>query len=425
MGKHAYLVGKGRSLDNVTEDWFKDASAEIWCLNQSATAVRKILPNAPMHCVQNDDWIHYTPPDDVFWHCGRQVNTSGFTGKLETYLPETLTGRWADPSCMCALELMRRDGVDKVTMVAFDSHFDGSRDYASLLEVQSDGIAPYHFYDTLMRRWSSAYGVSLVWVDPSGKECPETHQYKRAVLGVAMGTKYERQTDCMISSFLKHNPGWEAEKVYGKDLEGLLPDVCKCWTPFNKCEIGRWIAIRDLLHKHDTVVYCDGDVRWYDTFVGVGNELGLFPHCVTRKASVKMRHQILYDGKANIGIVEVNRGIDHDTLFDYVIGETLHKSSKFMHGQKLWLQNLVDSCADVGFDVGWNMDAGLNVASWNIRRDDRKIMERGDKVMVECNGAEFSLRSFHFSSNSLQKLDGYGDTVRRLKMEYLNEQWNK
>ena len=415
--KKAYLVGKGKSLDSLKAEWFD--KAPVWCLNQSATVMKNLLPKHEMHCVQNDPWINYVPPEGVTWHCGLEVNTQGRPYK--PYCPEELTGNWASPTCMCALELMRREGFDEIHMVGFDSHFDKSRTYANCIGVKADQIAPFEYYDTLMRWYARDNGITLRWIDGNGCIHDGNNYFNRCILGVAKGDRYEMQTDRMIESFLKYNPDWTAQRYYGDRLEKCLPRDCRAWSDFNKCELGRWIAMRDLLDEYDTVLYADGDVRWYNPYVWTGHhELVLTPHTVTLKGSSNMRHQIMKDGRANIGIVEVNRGFHHDMMFDFIIGEVLHKPEYFMHGRQLWLQPLVSSCADVGFDVYWNTYCGMNVASWNMRKGDRELYERDGKWYVRANSVAFPLVSFHFSSKSLILLPMLG--AGKLLKEYENEQ---
>lgn len=417
--KRAYLVGKGSSLDVVKSEWFE--KYPVWCLNQSATVMRKLLPKHDIHCVQNDQWINYVPPEGVTWHCSLSVQAHG--REVQRYCQETLTENWASPTCMCALKLMQQQGIDEIIMVGFDSHFDRSRTYAECLNVQSDKIAPFEYYDTLMRWFARDNNIALTWMDRNGCLFDEDFRFKSCILGVAKGDKYERQTDRMIDSFLKYNRNWTAERYYGDRLEKCLPQACKKWSDFDKCEIGRWIAMRDLLNEYDTVLYADGDVRWYSTYLWTGHhELVLTPHTVTDKASSAMRHQIMKDGRANIGIVEVNRGFHHDMMFDYIIGEVLHDPRMFKHGKQLWLQPLVSSCADVGFDVCWNMYAGQNTASWNLRKGDRRVVKENGQFMVISNGLVFPLLSFHFSSKSLHMLDCFGDAVKELKNNYLKEE---
>lgn len=415
----AYLLGKGPSLDRMEMSWF-DTSSPVWCLNQAADVAKAVLPGNEIVCVQNDPWIGYAPPSDVEWHRHHRVPANGHPNSHE-YDPELLTGRWASPTCLCALELLYRAGYDDITLVGFDSHFTGTREYADCIGVQSDCIAPFHFYDTLMRRWAAYSGVKLTWMDGDGELHPDGLEFRKCLVAVAKGEKYVRQTNAMVSSFMAHNPGWSAAMYYDDGLDAILPEECLNWSEFNKCELGRWLAVRACLEKYDTVVYCDGDIRWYGQYeTSLKHDIVLSPHYVTDKARQNAKHWILKDGSANLGMFEISRSIDHDRIFDYIIGEVLHNPRAFMHGENLWLQNLASTLPDCGFDAVYNDDPGLNCACWALRHGDREVIEKDGCFYVRCNQIEYPLRSFHFSSKSLGSLPKYGNTVNKLLKEYMN-----
>lgn len=428
MGKHVYLVAKGGSLDNVTSDWFDDSSP-VWCLNQSATVIRRLLPDREVHCIQNDDWIKYTPPADVTWHCHLRVPV-GNHPHVERYRPEFLTGNWADPTCMSALQLMYNAGYDDITMIGFDSHFDKSKNYANVIGVKSKEDSPFNFYDTMMRRWALKKGVTLNWVDANGVAHPDDFKFRHCILGVAIGERYERQTDRMIDSFLKHNPDWTAERVYGDRLVDMLPKECKRYSDFDKCEIGRWVAMRNLLQEYDTVLYCDGDIRWFHPYSTHPDlSMVLCPHYVTLKVMQSKKHQLFWDGVANIGIVEVNRSTETEGkyenargIFDHIINEVIRDPSRFRRHDKLWLQPLVSSVVDVGYNVAYNDDPGMDLASWNLRHGDRYVFEEeGELYAKTYTGLASYLKSVHFSSKSLDILASTSKLMERLVKEYRNE----
>lgn len=423
MSKHCYLCGKGKSLDNATPEWFPDKDAEIWCINQSCDVIHAMNTGHKLRCVVNDPWIDYVPPSDVIWHCGLGVPT-GDHPLVRKYSPELLTGKWGSPTCMCALRLMLEDGCDAVTMVGFDSHFTGSRAYADCLGVKSDEIAPYHFYDTMMRRFAARHRLSLGWVDGDGRIHADDRKFRKCLVAVSMGDRYIRQTEGMIRSFLEHNPGWSVERFYDGRLESLLPSSCQRWSLFNKCEIGRWLAMQKCLGEYDTVLYADGDIRWYGKYESDFDHTAvLCPHYVTGFARNNKKHWTMKDGAANIGIIEMNRSIECDGVFDFIINEVLHNPPYFMHRDQLWLQNLVSTLPDCGYDAVYSADPGMDVASWNLRSGDREVSIEDGRYMVRtCTGLVSGLVSFHFSSKSLGSLVNYGDAVRKLLEDYQNEQ---
>jgi len=419
-----FLIGKGPSLDEMQMDWFKDGG-EVWCLNQAADVAHAVLIGNGLKCVQNDGWIKYSPPADVKWYRHHRVPAGKHPDTVD-YDPELLTGRWAAPTCLCALELMYREGIDDITMVAFDSHFNSkSKAYADCLGVKSDGIAPFVFYDTLMRRWAAYSKVKLTWLDEDGTPHPDDFRFRKALVAVAVGEKYVRQTEGMIQSFLEHNPGWEVRRFYDGDLDKVLPAECRRWSAFDRCEIGRWFAAKRCLETDcDTILYCDGDIRWYGPYdTSLQHDIVLSPHHVTAKARQDGKHWIMKDGAANLGMFEISRSIDHDRIFEFVCGEVLHNPNAFKHKDQLWLQELATSIPLCGFDAIYNMDPGINCANWNLRHGDRLLFDRDGVPWVKTNTQiKYPLKSFHFSSKSLGSLPKYGPTVQRLLKEYVNEQ---
>ena len=410
----AYLVGKGRSLDNVKKEWFD--GSPVWCLNQSTTVIRPLV-SGEVHCVQNDAWIQYVPPDGVTWHCGLEVESHGRA--CERYCPETVTEHWASPSCLCALELMRREGVQEIVMVGFDSYFDSSRSYAKVIGVNSKCDANFNDYNTVMRRWAVRHGVMLRWMDGNGVVHDDLRVFRQCVLGVAMGGEYEQQTDRMIGSFLKYNLGWDAEKFYGKKLENALPNECRMWPDKYKCKIGKWIAMKALLDKYDTVLYCDGDVRWYGEYEPYARELVLTPNCVSKKACYKTL--LKEKNFVNTGVVEASRGFCSTRLLDLLVKE-LTTNTYLDHGEaKMIFQNPELNYMQLGFDILMNPDFGMNVGLWNLNRHERSLSMENGRYMVHCMGQSRPLKSFHFSKDMLEKLREKGEIVVKLLGEYQHE----
>ena len=424
----AILVGKGKSLDNAKPEWF-GTNEPIWCLNQATDVICKMLPDRKIVCVQNDGWINYMPPKTVTWYCYVRVPV-GNHPNVRYYKPEILTGNWASPTCVCALHLLKDAGFDEVTMIGFDSHFDDSLDYAESIGVKSNCNSSFAFYDTIMRRYAQKNGIRLTWIDKNGMPHADDYQFTKAIVAVAMGAQYTKQTDGMIASFLKYNPDWKVCKYYDDALQKILPPECRTWTPFDKCEIGRWYAMKLALHQYDTIVYADGDIRWYNQYVdNPDHAMTLFPHYVSQRQRQNCKHQLLNGGTANIGIMELHRATETEGVydnakgvFDFVIGETMKEPSKFKIGNQLWLQKLVSMIPECGYDCVYNYDAGYDVAWWNIRKGDREILDIDGKLMVRTTDEKVvPLRSVHFSSKSLNRFEIFGgDICRKLIQDYKN-----
>lgn len=242
---------------------------------------------------------------------------------------------------------------------------------------------------------------------------------EKCLVAVSIGEEYNKQTDKMAESFAKHNPDWDICKFYDADLECLLPPQCHSWSAFDKCELGRWIAVRRALEQHQTAVYSDGDIQWYAPYQTSNRAMTLFPHCVTKSAQERRRHFLWKDGYANIGIFEVCQKEDTDKIFEFIIGEVMRNSNEYIKHGTLWLQPIVSFTTNL-YDVGYNMDAGYDVAFWNLFTGDREVVMWNGKRMVGTNENKlYDLVSFHFSAKSLHKLEGFGEVVKELKKEYL------
>ena len=242
---------------------------------------------------------------------------------------------------------------------------------------------------------------------------------KKALVAVSMGDKYNKQTERMIDNFISHNPDWDACWYYDDGLMNILPDVCRDWSPFNKCEIGRWFAMKHALVKYDSIVYSDGDMAWYAPYETSDYAMTLFPHYVTDLAKRISRHWLAKDGVYNIGIMEMRKCNESNEIIDFITEEVIANPAKHKHGEQLWLQNIVSVLPDCGYGVGCNNNAGYNVARWNIKHD-RSVIKRDGKYIVRtCEGTECPLVSFHFSEKSIHTLDRYGEAVKELRNDYL------
>ena len=246
----------------------------------------------------------------------------------------------------------------------------------------------------------------------------------RCILSVAYGERYEMMGDVMIDTFLKHNSGWSVEKVYGDSIR--VPVACLNdghITPFDACEIGRWVAMRSLLDKYDEVLYCDNDIWWYSKYKPINAGVVLSPHCITDKAKWDYRDMMFNAGIYNAGIIYV-RGEDGKKACHYIIYHASENRRRILSpttGQ-LWLQYLIPFLAEIGISCKVDMNPGANAAFWNMAVNDRRLMKKDGNYVVECGTKEVPLQSFHFSSSSLEQLPLLGETTKGLVKEYTEMQ---
>lgn len=200
---------------------------------------------------------------------------------------------------------------------------------------------------------------------------------KKILIGVAVGSRYERQADVMAESFLNHNDGWNVKIYKGDEINRIVPAQ---------------------FHQET-------------------------PHYITDKARRLTSHRVIFDGVPNLGLFEVNgeEGID---ICSVVIDVVSSNPSAFYNRSlknAIWTQTVASYLPHIGYDVVYDCDPSHNVAWWSLEYGDRKIEKdmNDSRFHVRCEGKTYDLRSFHFSS--VNQLDRYGDEVRELKEEYLRK----
>lgn len=138
-GSHAYLVGKGPSLDDLDASDFPDAAAPVVCVNESIHAVEKLkLPN-PLFAIQQDralrDDCRPSSPD-ARWLVSAQAwpETSAETDpRAVRYAPADLGLKTSSWTAQCALRLLAAAGATAVDMLAFDAALTRDCSYADAI----------------------------------------------------------------------------------------------------------------------------------------------------------------------------------------------------------------------------------------------------------------------------------------------------
>lgn len=240
---------------------------------------------------------------------------------------------------------------------------------------------------------------------------------KKVLVCCAMGERYAKLTKHMIGSFVKHNPDWDVMEFYDGDLKSLLPAEFQGFTDFECCEIGRFYALQKALEDHDTALYCDGDIRWYDRYTASGHGMVLTPHYLTKEAKKGNRHLEWRTGFVNTGLIEMSKTDETQEIFDCIFNEVERDRSRILFKGRLWLQHFMHMIPLYGYDCVYSDDIGLNVAYWNLMRGDRALIKRGDGyIVVAVDGRLAPLKCFHFSSSGMRHLDRLD--AGELKKEY-------
>ena len=241
----------------------------------------------------------------------------------------------------------------------------------------------------------------------------------KALVAVAIGDTYTRQTEVMIESFLQHNPEWEPVRFYNGEVDKIIPDAAKGWNPFSKCEIGRWCALRVALKNgFDRALYSDGDLFWYDQYPLHGlpdSAMVLSPHYILASSMRLRAHQLIKDGIPNLGLILARP--DAADMLDAFIAEVMDDSRRyFTHKAGIWLQCPMGIFAMAGWDATYDMTPGINVGNWNLKTE-RKVVSPGGRPQVLIEDLCYPLIGLHFSKYS--RLRGkYGPVLDKLLTEY-------
>ncbi|MBT3290259.1 MAG: class I SAM-dependent methyltransferase, partial [Victivallales bacterium] len=135
---HAYLIGKGPSLDQLTPTAFPIVDAPILCCNESIHAVEALdLPN-PLFCVQQDAALkERCRPQRATWFLSAQAWNAGKGDTYERavkYDAKGVGGRTRSLTASQSLRILyRAHGFGHVHMLAFDACVTGNCEYAAAI----------------------------------------------------------------------------------------------------------------------------------------------------------------------------------------------------------------------------------------------------------------------------------------------------
>lgn len=269
----------------------------------------------------------------------------------------------------------------------------------------------------------------------------------RCVLAVAVGDSHRAQAIKMLGSFFLHaNGDWDlvcySDKaaqtapwwVEARPVSSLFAGypALACLSPWDQCEVGRFLAIAECLKEYDEVLYCDNDIYWYGRYphplfqlpdsprrLAARPDLVLSPHYLDPAVAAAHRDILRKDGIYNIGIMHF-LGKGSAIVCDTMVGAVLADPKANRHKGRLWLQNLLNPVAYWGLAVSTISDPGCNVGYWNLRTGDREVTGRESDPKVICRGVEHPLVSMHYSGKSLAHLLGgeFGPVVQKLAKDY-------
>ncbi len=171
---HAYLVGKGPSLDRLTAGDFPAAGDPILCANEAVHAIERLnLPN-PVFGVQQDARLRQAArPTSATWllssQAWKQCKGYEYAGAVQ-YDSAAIGGSTKSLTANQSLRLLGMAGFRTVTMLAFDACTCQQTDYAASVGVKSSqfGQNPKRFvgYCPEIARVGKIEGMAMTWQPP-------------------------------------------------------------------------------------------------------------------------------------------------------------------------------------------------------------------------------------------------------------------
>lgn len=171
---HAYLVGKGPSLDTLVVQDFPDKQAPVLCLNESIHRIERLrLPN-PCYCIQQDAKLLTTcKPVMSTWVLSKQAWVAGkgdVTALAYQYDPLDYGHKTTSLTGMVALDMLHKAGYTKITMLGFDARFGAGLGYAASIghDAKCKGQADDRFirHDERIAARAVETGIELEWIPP-------------------------------------------------------------------------------------------------------------------------------------------------------------------------------------------------------------------------------------------------------------------
>lgn len=161
VGQHAFLIGKGPSLDDLWCVKLQLQRGVIFALNESVHEVEKLTyadPQPPIYCVQQDSELEAAcvprHPDTIHfmndWQSTPDTKGVKIRVSISQWHPKAVLYRYPEwhLSAVAALDIMAWMGICDVTLVAFDGLLkDGPMTYAKCIPYRKSIHKPQVIVD--------------------------------------------------------------------------------------------------------------------------------------------------------------------------------------------------------------------------------------------------------------------------------------
>lgn len=138
--KGVYLIGKGPSLDVISEKHFPDSEIPIIAINDSIHKIETLTLSNPLYMMQQDTRLtNNTCPIKATIVCTVRAsgNYKAYSNKL-IYYPGQLGETYGSLTVICAIRLCHLVGTTHFKLLCFDSCVDQNCDYANCIGYRSD-----------------------------------------------------------------------------------------------------------------------------------------------------------------------------------------------------------------------------------------------------------------------------------------------
>ena len=169
-GKKCFIIGKGPSLDRLTEDAFDDESAPIIAINESIHKVELLQIKNPMFAIQQDMGLRDTcmPKRGAIIVSAHAQHW--YAEELNKYVYDCreLNLESTQLSVICALTIAKKLGTTSFDLICFDACVNGTMDYAKCVGYEPTmGGDPRRFLKHRKHIEKHIEGYHVNWVIPT------------------------------------------------------------------------------------------------------------------------------------------------------------------------------------------------------------------------------------------------------------------